>query len=129
MKKAAFGATGTVSFIPHGKKSTIKLTRDKEGHLHGKIDIASDQPKIMLWDLAHELGHLLAVAFKFPDAMADPRLGNLMGKQAMRGTRADRKKRILNAEIQAWELAGRICPFPLELVEDALESYGMKWRN
>lgn len=125
-----FRATGIIEFIPYGKNSTVKLARNKDGRLHGKIEIASDHPNAMLCDLAHELGHLLAVAFKLPDAMADPRLGHLMGRRAKRGTRADRKKQILNAEIEAWELASKICPqIPIEVVTDALESYGMKWRN
>lgn len=107
----------------------------------------------MLDFLAHELGHFLALSFCLPDAMADPRIDNRRfrsfrqvcggkcnkdsGKPAalayftgVSGRKASRRERVLNAEIEAWELASKIRPqIPAEVVEYALETYGMKWRN
>ena len=80
----------------------------------------------MLDSLAHELGHFLALSFQLPAAQADARVGNRRRK----GNRVNWTERVLNAEIEAWELASKIRPqIPEDTVCDALTSYGMKWRN
>ena len=115
-----------------GKYSTVELRRDTAGTLHALIRLKRDHPSEMLISLAHELGHLLAVAFRLPAAMSDPRLTtNIVGRRApKRLSRSNSKQRILDAEIEAWELAERILPWiPIEIIENDLESYGMEWRK
>ena len=129
MRTATQRATAAIEFVPRLENSFIGPARDKKGHIRRgfwKIRIGrgdTGHPNEIRCSLAHELGHLLALTFAFPAAMADPRLI----KGANRGTKADKRERILDAEIEAWQLACRILPqIPLEVMENAMESYGVK---
>jgi hypothetical protein len=126
MVSPPFSIPCSISFCPHGQNSGCSFGKDSRGQWRGKIHVERDHPETMVDSLAHELGHFLALSFCLPAAMADPRVGN----RRRNGNRVNRTKRILNAEIEAWELASRIRPqISEEVVEEALETYGMKWRN
>jgi hypothetical protein len=105
-----FSIPCSISFCPHGRDSTCRFDKDARGKWHGWICIEGDRLATMLDSLAHELGHFVALSYRLPAAMADPRVNDPADRYNRRGGTLKERRAVLCAEHEAWRLALKIRP-------------------